>query len=868
MTYLRTILLVGMVLVAGASAASVAAEIVQTLFETTFDENAENKDWRAERGCRTSVKGNVLRVEALQDLPHLSRSVEYTGGEFRLIVELRTGTESEVSCYWMQKGTLRRDEDHRIQMRLLEDGDWHSYEFVFSVPDTLTGMMLRFSAHDGTWDIRSIKLIRKSPPPLSVREITPHVHKDQEGNEQEGLRFTVANDLFVTMPYRIGNQTTERTLQRGETVNLWAPIKPEGNLAAVVLTLHPQGFPSQVYPVFLYHPEGETDWIQKPVSKDVIIDIAPDARMARLRQGGELFGIIAPLVHRNGVIPTFFLANDSSESELHFSSNDVDLRIGIAPLQLNFEITDTSEQNESVSLEGPVVRLFGTLQSGLLPGVEFLKAGDTSSSERDIEKPHNNRSTPNPLWITMPFAVLETEKGSAALYWEDSSLQPTFSSPNRFDRTDDHRVSLIGSKIQASLELLPPAQPPKQAASFRVLRSYVVRKGFPPPPPPLRTAEEQRLLFVQALAGDLQSEMGGQWGYAIEPQWERKPFADIISTYVRLTESTGERTKNPSILVPGGSDITNDAVYFLLGRIPEWQQQREAVIKQITASQNADGSFLFRTRFPQLETAASSYGYTALQVLAIMEYVRVTGNNELFAVVTKALNFLELCEIPCGGFYRDTPFSTPDLQAAATLVWLYVWAYEYTGNAAYLDRAKHFAFTGLPFVYQTASKESMLYGTVAKFGGTKRRLPIHFGVLSSQVGIQYAYALNLLSKHDDETDWKAVALGILHAAENLQYTEGMEAGCVPEWFDVAQQERRGLNVNPCALVSLRWAVDGKVDSLFVLTDGKERYTAPYPLRQTTGGIEAYGVPPGQKFHILHNASRYGTGEGNGLVTVD
>lgn len=868
MTYLRTILLIGVFLVAGVPVTSVAADIVQTLFDTTFDENAENKDWHAERGCRTSVKEKILRVEALHELPQLSKAVEYTGGEFRLIVELRTGTESEAAFYWMCRGVLRRDEEHKIRMPLHEDGDWHSYEFVFSVPDVLTNMMLRFSAPDGTWDIRSIKLIRKSPPPLSVRDITPYLHKDQDGKEQEGLQFSVSNDLLVTIPYRIGNQTTDRSLKRGETVNLWAPIKPEGNLAAVVLTLHPQGFPCQVYPVFLYRPEGQTAWIQKPIGNNITIDIAPDARMARLLRNGNLFGIIAPLVHRNGVIPKFVLANDSTETELHFESNDVDLRIGIAPPLLNFEITDKSGQDETVPLEGPVVRLFGTLQSGLLPGVEFLKAGETSSSERDIEKPHHQRSQPNPLWITMPLAVLETEKGAAALYWEDSNLQPTFSSPNQFDHTEDHRISLIGSQIKASLELPSPTQPAEKAASFRVLRSYVARKGFPPPPPPLRTAEEQRLLYVQALTGGLQSEMGGQWGYALESQWERKPFADIISTSIRLTEAAGERTRIPNVLVPGGSDITNDAVYFLLGRIPEWQQQREAAIQQMAATCNADGSFLFRTRFPQLETAASSYGYTALQALSVMEYVRATGNNELFAVVTKALEYLESCEIPCGGFYRDTPFHTPDLQAAATLVWLYVWAYEYSGNADYLDRAKHFAFAGLPFVYQTASKANMLYGTVGKFGGTNRRLPIHFGLLSPQVGILYAYALNLLSKQDNEIAWKTAAIGILQAAENLQYTEGMEAGCVPELFDVTQQERQGLKINPCALVSLRWAIEGKVDSLFVLTDGKDRYTAPYSLHKTPQGIEAYDVPPGQKFHILHNARRYGTGEGNGLITVD
>ena len=869
MTKLRTILLIGLIIFAGVPAQLVAADIVQILAETTFNASEPNSNWRAERNCRAVVREQLLHVEALRGQPELATPpLSYVGGEFRLIVELRTDTESKASLYWTSRGSLRRDELHRKSLPLQEDGLWHSYEFVFSVPDILTGMMIHFSAPDGNWDIRSIKLIRKSPPPLSIRQAAPYLHKETEDDPgRERMRFTIANDVLVPISYRIGTQTEERTLPRGESVDLAALIHPEGNLAAVVLTLHPSGFPTMVSPVFLYRPEGQTDWIQKPLGENKTIEIAPDARMARLHIGNELVGIIAPLVHRNGIIPQFTLANDSTDAELHFENSDVELRIGIAPPMLNFDITDKSVQKESLPLEGPAVRLFGKLQSGFLPGVEFLGAGDTSSSEWDIEKPYNDRSMPNPLWITMPLAVLETEKGAAALYWDDASLQPTFSTPNQFDHSDDHRVSLIGSQIKASLELLSPTQPNENSATFRVLQSYIARRGFPSPPSALRTTEEQRQLSMQALTGALQSEMGGQWGYAFEPQWERQPFADTLSTWARLTEAAGGRIRNPTLLTPGGSDITNDAIFFLSGRIPEWQRNRESAIRQVLATVNADGSFLFRTRFPEQETAASSFGYTALQALILMEYVRITGNNELFASVTKALTYLEQCDIPCGGFYWNTPFHTPDLQTAATLVWLYVWAYEYSGESKYLDRANHFAFSGLPFVYQMSQSEHMLYGTVGKFGGENRRPPLHFGLLTTRTGIHYAYALNLLSKHDDQMDWKTVSLGILQAVENLQYTEGLEAGCIPELFDVITQERQGWKVNPCAMVSLRWTVEGKVDSLFVLTDGKDRYTAPYPLRKTAGGIEAYNVPTGQRFHVLLNTNRYGTGEGNDLIDV-
>ena len=865
MTQLRTILLIGLILFIGTPVQSITADVVQTLLETTFDENVENNDqqnnWRAEQGSRTVTRGQHLHIEPFQGLPQLTKRTNFAGGEFRLILELRTGTESTVTFYWASRGSPRLD-DNIIQLPLNEDGDWHVYEFVFNVPDILTGMRIRFSAPDGNWDIRSIKLIRTSRPPLSLRDVTPILHEGREG-----LRFTIANDLLMPIQFRFGNQ--DQTLDRGETVDLWMPIRPQGNLAAVVLTLHPNGFPSIVHPIFLYRSEENTDWIKKTLGRETTFEIAPDARMARLWRNNELLGIMAPLVHRTGLIPKFVLADDSTETELHFESNDVDLRIGIAPPRLNFEITDQSEQEDAEPLEGPAVRLFGTLKSGLLPGVEFLKTGDTSSSEIDLAKPFNDRSKPNPLFITMPFAVIETNKGAITLYWEDTNLQPTFSSPNQFDHTEDHRVSLIGTKIKASLEMFAPTQLNEESASFRVLRSYITEKGFPPPPPS-RTTEEQRQLYQQALTGELQSKTENEWGYAIEPEWTRRPFADMFSTLARLTEAEGGRSRNPNLIVPGGSDITNDAIYFLFGRILEWQRQRETAIQQIRTTVLPNGSFLFRTRFPELETAASSYGYTAQQALTLMEYTRITGDDRLFATVTEALEFLKSCDIPCGGFYQNTPFHTPDVQAAATLVWLYVWAYEYSGKAEYLERAKHFAFAGLPFVYQTEHKENkhMLYGTVGKFGGTSRQPPLHFGLLSTRVGIQYAYALNLLAKHDKQTDWKNVALGILHATENLQYTEEAEAGCVPEWFDVVKQKPLGWKVNPCALVSLRWAIEGKVDSLFVLAVGKDRYTAPYPLRKTDKGIEAYNIPQGQTFHILRNANRYGTGEGNGIVNVD
>jgi hypothetical protein len=428
----------------------------------------------------------------------------------------------------------------------------------------------------------------------------------------------------------------------------------------------------------------------------------------------------------------------------------------------------------------------------------------------------------------------------------------------------------MGSTIDVTVDFWEPVQSDDSAA-VQALRYYIGEHGFPEPSDAPRSSEEQRLLNLQALRGSLQTEDDLQWGYATEAAWQRKPFADMLSTIIRLEEAGQEyRLIKPTEIVSGGADIANDIIYFLTDRIEEWKNTREKAIQSIFTFRNPDGSFLYRSRFSEVESLQSSLGYTAIRTLEIMEYVRLTGNREFFEKIQPSLNYLKRYDVPRGGHYRDTPFHTPDLLTAASLVWLFTWAYEFSGEREYLECAKRFAFTGLPFVYQWSNRSNMLYITISKLGGTERHLPLWFGLSQTRDGIVFAYALNLLSQYDSSVDWKRPAIGILHAMEKIQYADGMEAGCVPDIFNVATQERRSWKINPCALVSLRWAIENKIDSLFVLTNQEktERYVSPYPLRWTDQGVEAYNVPPERKFHILHNENRIHKVEGSGIIIQD
>ena len=830
------------------------AQIEQKVFDKTFAEDVAN--WTPERNCRVFLRDDALCVEAVGGPPILSRSTNEDGGLLRFGLRIKTAYTSSGEVLWTTKGSPRRDEETKVVIPLNADGQWNNYEFELSVPDVLTSVAFRFTAPDGVWELKAFEVHRIRSHPLSVKNVVPTLYTEG-GVDEERLRYTIANSSSAAVSFRIPTREDAVLLEPGRQIDLLVPIRPEGNLAAINLHIEPQGFPIIDYPVFLYQPEGKTDWIPTPLGTDLILEIAPDARLARIRRGEEVVALLAPLVHRNGVIPPLSRKPSVEDGCFEFDAPDVRLRLDVQGESIRVRLT--SESGEAN--EGPVVRLLGSLRSGLLPGVEFLGPGDESSSLIDIEPPYHDRSLPNPTWLTMPLAVQATDKIGCLMTWSDPALQPTFSTPNQKDRTGDHRMSLIGGKIDTTLQFSND----KDSTVIRAIRDFVQSHGLPEPPLPPRSPEDQLRFCLDAIRGPLQSSDGMSWSIAVD--LSPKPFADILSTLDRL----GSTPQQPLFVVSGGSDIANDAIYFLTGRVDEWRDGREKAVRAMLSTQNPDGSFQQRTRFPEVETATTSFGVTAMRALEIMEFARLTGRKNLFEAVKLTLEYLKHCDVPRGGFHRDTPLHTPDLLSAATATWLFIWAFEHDGKAEHLEHAKRFAFAGLPFVYQWSDRETMLYTAVAKFGATHRKPPLGFSNADPRIGVLYAYAVNILAKHDQTTDWKRLAIGILHAAESMQYPSGPYAGCVPEVFAVRNQERRAAKLNPASLISLRLAASDRLDSFAVLIDetNRDRFVSPYPIRLTKAGtLEAFDVPPDRAFQILRNGVQIIDAMGDGPLRID
>jgi hypothetical protein len=128
----------------------------------------------------------------------------------------------------------------------------------------------------------------------------------------------------------------------------------------------------------------------------------------------------------------------------------------------------------------------------------------------------------------------------------------------------------------------------------------------------------------------------------------------------------------------------------------------------------------------------------------------------------------------------------------------------------------------------------MRYATPPVYGATHWKAPNWMGLPVQWVGSVYAYALTLLAPFDETLDWSHLARGILYSAEQQQYPDGPHAGLLPDSFHIRLQRRQPADINPCALVSLRLALEGRVDSLSVDADENHRVAAPFKIRLRDG----------------------------------
>jgi hypothetical protein len=766
------------------------------VIEWTFKTNAAG--WMAAHDCTLAAAAGVLRIQSTGDDPYLFGPPIRIEGPVIARLRLKCAAGGNGQIFWTTAASPNFDEAHSAHFHLLHDNQWHDYSVALAAAGTMRQVRLDPAEGPGVIEVESFQLIQETLHSLEIQSV-----RTDAANVSVRLKNYSPQPLSFTMngrPFTLGASATEEFSQ----------IAPgDGPFRTHDIAIQSEGLPPIHRVVSIVDSAANANWASLQ-SGSLVLRAARDGSGARLELGGRLVGVLAPLISLDGAAPKLKLTPRGNT--LVWRGQGVTLT-----LSLRGDTIMSSIQSDR-PCEGPVLRMFGPLEQGLFPGLEYLAAGEHSSSTLDIETDEHIRFAPDPLKVTMPLMAFVTDRALAAMTWSDMSLQPVFATPNFLDGPEGHRASLRGKNIECTILLRQPA--PIEDAILWVAQ----RRGLPPLPAAPRSPQAELDLCLAALSGPPLKTTEG-WGHCAEANWPRQPYADQASTVWRLT---GQIPSLPR-LVPGGSHIADDSIYFLTGRAGEWLDMRSSAARGIIAEQKPDGSFRYDGQFRRGHFEDTASGYCATRAVQLLEHARLTGDAASLQAGVKALEFMKHFRDPRGAQTWECPLHTPDILASAYLVHAYVRGYELTGQDDYLDRARAWAITGLPFVYQWSNEPTMAYATIAVFGATGWRAPNWMGLPVQWCGYVYADALTMLSPLDHTMDWNRVAAGILTAAEQMQFSSGQFAGCEPDSFNLASQQRNGPAINPCAIVSLRLALEGRLHSLAVATGSGHRVVAPFPV---------------------------------------
>jgi hypothetical protein len=160
--------------------------------------------------------------------------------------------------------------------------------------------------------------------------------------------------------------------------------------------------------------------------------------------------------------------------------------------------------------------------------------------------------------------------------------------------------------------------------------------------------------------------------------------------------------------------------------------------------------------------------------------------------------------VPRGAQTWEVPLHTPDILASANLVRAYTLGYEATGDRELLERARYWAWTGVPFVYLTKPAPGPVgpYATIAVLGATNWEAPNWLGLPVQWCGLVYADALNRLAHSDPKGPWRRLADGIALSGvqQSFPLSEKDRQGLLPDSFNLLGQVRNDPSINPATLL--------------------------------------------------------------------
>jgi hypothetical protein len=478
---------------------------------------------------------------------------------------------------------------------------------------------------------------------------------------------------------------------------------------------------------------------------------------------------------------------------------------------------------------------------GLFAGVEYL-CDEPSSSEADIETPDHVRRVPDPVKITFPLMAITHGGNYVGAIWEPSEIvAATFDSPDRIYNSGGHVMALSGPGVgdlrfenafctQVPLKL-HANQPLKVTAMIiggkgksivPAVQRYVALKGLPAVPQFEGGFDAAADLLAHGWLDSKINENGlfrhAVWGdnFLAGPAADAAAFIDWLANRTE-DENLRERLDNGKKLalsrIPPGQPFSSGVSHehlptapLVFGRTFDFVLQRRSQALNLLRSFDADGIKLYRpgsTDYSKTHFAKHANGLSGQAMATILEAATLSADKEL---IDKALQLLDkqtalyAGTVPRGAQTWEVPLHTPDILASAHMVKAYALGYMISGKQEYLNQARYWAWTGVPFVYLHAPTSGRVgvYSTIAVLGATNWKAPLWIGLPVQWCGLVYGSALHLLNQFDPDGPWEKIADGITVTGLQMSWprTDEQRQGLLPDSFDLKTQIGAGPAINP------------------------------------------------------------------------
>ncbi len=490
----------------------------------------------------------------------------------------------------------------------------------------------------------------------------------------------------------------------------------------------------------------------------------------------------------------------------------------------------------------PGFETFGARKTqGLVAGLEYLD-DEPSSSEADVTTPEHVRRAPDPVKVTFPLMAVAHGGRYIGLIWEPSDMvAPVFDSPDRIFNSGAHAMALtapaIGpSRFENQLAahtpfMLKANQPLKIQATIiggsgasvvPAVRKYVELRGLPEVPEFKGGFDAAVMLLAHGWLDSAINE-GGLFRHAV---WGNSfgagPAADAIMYMDWLANRTPDRSLAERLIkerdlalskIPPGQPYSSAVSHtrtptapFIFGGLESYVEQRRAEAQSLLKGFDDKGIELYRpgkVDYGKTHFAQHANGLAGADVFRILEAATLSADP---ALIQQGLALLDkqtalyANTVPRGAQTWEVPLHTPDILASAHLVKAYTLGYIISGKQEYLEQARYWAWTGVPFVYLINPTEGEIgpYATIAVLGATNWRAPVWFGRPVQWCGLVYCSALHLLSQYDKAGPWETIAEGITAAGLQMTWpaSDSKRQGLLPDVFDLQAQLRDGPAINP------------------------------------------------------------------------